>query len=196
MVSANKAHRRSIRLPNYDYTQAGAYFVTIIAHQRACLFGEIIRGEMHISSFGRIVIKEWEKLPSRFPMVGLDLMVLMPNHFHGIIMVLPEIDTAMNGNNTDLDLILKHRSSMGGNREEFGQPIPNSIPTVIRSFKAAVSLRINTIRGTQSGLVWQRNYYERVIRDEMELLKIRKYIHENPLKWDLDNENPNFVPLY
>jgi putative transposase len=78
----------------------------------------------------------------------------------------------------------------GANQEAFGKPVPHSIPTIIRSFKSAVSLRINTLRGIHGEPVWQRNYYEHIIRNESELLNIRKYILENPWKWEQDKENP------
>src|SRR5215210_6640299 len=84
---SQKHHRRSIRLTGYDYSQAGAYFVTACAQDRACLFGEIVDGQMRLNEAGRMVLAEWNTLPDRFPAVELDEFVVMPNHVHGIITI-------------------------------------------------------------------------------------------------------------
>jgi hypothetical protein len=82
-----KQHRRSIRLKGYDYAQAGAYFVTIVTRDRACLFGEIVGGESYLNSAGQVVQSEWNDLPNRYPTVECDAFVVMPNHIHGIIVL-------------------------------------------------------------------------------------------------------------
>ena len=168
-------HRRSIRLKGYDYSQAGAYFVTVCTQNRECLFGEVIDGEMVLNDIGKIVAGEWMKTGAIRNNVALDKWVVMPNHFHGILVVDDGRGTA-------------HRAPTV---EQFGQPVSGSIPTIIRSFKSAVTKRINEIRKTPGEKLWQRNYYERIIRNENELNHIREYIANNPMKWKLDRGNPD-----
>jgi REP element-mobilizing transposase RayT len=158
----NKHHRRSIRLQRYDYTQMGAYFVTICTWQRECLFGKVINGEMQLSRYGETVQFNWDTLPKRYSNVDLDAFIIMPNHVHGII-------------------ILK----------ETGKSKTYGLPEVVRGFKTFSARRINQIR-CQSGVpVWQRGYYEHIIRTEESLTAIRNYIINNPLCWKKDDLSPN-----
>ena len=173
-----KHHRRSIRLKGYDYAQPGAYFVTICTQHRACLFGAVVDGEMRLNELGRIVRDEWLKTAKLRPRVVLDEFVVMPNHVHGIIMVVDDDG----GRGT-----LQRAPTI----ERFGKSTSDSIPTIVRLFKSATTRRINQHRGTPGTLVWQRNYYEHIIRNEQTLNRIRRYIVENPLRWHLDRENPN-----
>jgi len=160
----DKHHRRSIRLKGYDYSQAGAYFVTICTKARGCLFGEIIDGEMVLNPFGEVVQACWDDLPRHYPHVELDAFVIMPNHAHGIIMI-----------------------SVGAGFK----PAPtHGLPEIIRAFKTFSSRRINDLRDMSGVPLWQRNYYEHVIRNEESLNTIRRYIIENPLRWADDPENP------
>jgi len=182
-------HRRSIRLPGYDYTRAGAYFVTVVTYQRDCILGDILEGEIRLSSAGEIVRREWERLAQRFPHVVLDFYVIMPNHLHGIIVITDDRrGTADSGD--PLILSSSRRAPTTTTGEKFGEPIPGSLPTIIRSYKSATTLRINYLRGTPGTPVWQRNYYEHIIRDEKEMDAIRQYILNNPQQWELDPENP------
>lgn len=168
-------HRRSIRLPGYDYAQPGAYFVTLCTQQRECLFGEIMDGAMRLNDAGRIVAREWCRTAALRQNLALDAWVVMPNHLHGIL-VIPDGRGTM------------HRVPT---MERFGQPVSGSIPTVIRSFKAAVSRHLNRLHGTPAAaLLWQRNYWEHVIRDEADLHRIREYIQNNPACWELDALHP------
>jgi putative transposase len=142
MPRPEKHHRRSIRLKEYDYSQPGGYFVTIVTFQRDCLFGNIVNEEMVLSNFGLVAKQQWEKLPKRFRNVELSTFVVMPNHIHGIII--------LNGRGTtedqnDYDEGLSRRAPT----EQFGKPIPGSIPTIVRSYKSAVSYRINLLRGAK-----------------------------------------------
>ena len=180
-----KHHRRSIRLKGYDYTQPGAYFVTLVTQGRECLFGEIAAGEMRLNRFGQIAKREWERLSKRFPAVQIDAYVIMPNHVHGIIVIRGRGTAELL---TDKDPETLRRAPT--NREQFGQPVPGSIPTIIRSYKSAVTYRVNLMRNCGPAQVWQRNYYEHVVRDEAELNRIRQYISNNPLQWEMDRENP------
>jgi REP element-mobilizing transposase RayT len=185
-----KHHRRSIRLPKYDYSQPGAYFVTIVTWHRESLFGEVVKGRMVLSKFGLVAKLQWENLPKRFPNISLGAFVIMPNHMHGIIVIVTGKGTA--GNPSDLDVEPSRRAPT---IEQFQKPVKGSIPTIIRSYKSSVSYRINLIRRTQDIPVWQRNYYEHVIRNERDLQNKIDYINANPLLWDQDDENPiNFKP--
>ncbi|HSB01635.1 MAG TPA: transposase, partial [Anaerolineales bacterium] len=180
-----KYHRHSIRLSNYDYSQPGAYFVTIVTWHRECLFGEVVNGEMRLNKFGLLAKQQWEKLPKRFPNIELGAFVIMPNHAHGNIVIVAGRGTAANQNDPDGEL-----SRRAPTYEQFQKPVRGSIPTIIRSYKSAVSYRINLMRGTQDIPVWQRNYYEHVIRNERDLQNITDYIEANLRLWGEDDENP------
>jgi len=163
----------SIRLPRYDYSQPGAYAVTIGTRNGVQLFGQVLDDKMLLNAYGQVVQDCWEETPAHFPHVGLDTFTVMPNHIHGII------------------LIEEHDSGADDHGEEFGKSVSGSLPTIVRSFKSAVTRRINRLRGTPGGRVWQRGYYERIVRDQRELDKFRKYILENPVRWHLDRNNPD-----
>ncbi len=167
----DKHHCRSIRLKHYDYTNQGAYFVTICAWNRECLFGKILNGEVVMNEFGQVVKKEWINTGKLRPNVELDKYVVMPNHFHGVLII--------NGRG-----MARHAPT-----QEFANPIAQSLSSIIGSFKSAASKQINRSRNTPGYPVWQRNYYDRVIRNEKEINSIREYIMNNPLKWDLDENN-------
>lgn len=161
-------HRRSIRLKGYDYSQAGAYFVTICARDREYLFGEIVDGEMRLNGFGEMVREEWEKTADLREYVELGEWVVMPNHFHGIV------------------IICRGTARRTPTVEQFGKPTVGTIPTIVRSFKSAVTKRINEKRATPGAPVWQRNYWEHIIRDEKSHSKISEYIANNPAQWAMD----------
>ena len=174
---ANYSELGSKRLRKYDYSQPGAYFVTICTADRQCIFGEIMDGEMQLNKNGIIVAEQWAGLPSHHANVSLDEFVIMPNHIHGIICL---SDTS--------------QSSVGAGFQPAHSSPPtksnHGLPEITRGFKTYSSLTINRLRGTSGKPVWQRNYYEHVVRTENDLHAIRKYIVENPLKWELDPENP------
>ncbi|MCP9448186.1 MAG: hypothetical protein NNA22_11550, partial [Nitrospira sp.] len=121
-----RSTRRSIRLKGYDYSQTGAYFITAVTQDRVCLFGEVVDGEMRVNKFGEIARHCWFDIPAHFPHAELDAFVVMPNHVHGIIVIVDGRGTACRAPT-----------------ERFGHPVTGSIPTVIRSFKSAVTKRIN-----------------------------------------------------
>lgn len=172
----NKHHRRSIRLRGWDYRDGGAYFVTVATHNRAYLFGEVVNGAMVASDFGRIAAEEWERTAQLRPYVRLDAFVVMPNHVHGIVWILG-VETPR----------------VGAQRRCAPTATPNVLPrslgAIVRGFKSAVAKRINQIRDTPGAPVWQRNYYEHIVRNERELNAIRKYIQNNPANWPTDTEN-------
>jgi len=173
--------RRSIRLRGYDYSQAGAYFVTIVTRNRECLFGEVVEDLMRLNDAGRMVAQCWHELAAHFPHLELDEFVVMPNHVHGIITVgaqfiAPDDHGAINP---------------GAINPGAMNRAPTGLGEIVRSFKAVATRRIR-----QAGVLafaWQRNYYEHIIRDEASLNRIREYIANNPLQWALDRENPHIV---
>ncbi len=180
MVAARpQRQRRSIRLPSYDYSSPGAYFVTVCTKNRLCLFGQVIDDEMNLSPYGSIVMNCWHDLVNHYAHVELDTFVVMPNHIHGII-VLTEVDRR-----THVGAGLKPAPSTARIRS-------HGLPEIVRAFKTFSSRRINEAKATPGVSVWQRNYYERVIRDEAELDRTRQYIGGNPASWSRDPENPHF----
>jgi REP element-mobilizing transposase RayT len=165
-------HRRSIRLKDYDYTQAGAYFITICTKQKQCIFGDIKNGEMRLNALGAIADRCWQQIPIHFPNTALDIYIIMPNHLHSILWILES-------------------SSKNKEPRKFGNIVTGSIASIIRSYKAAVTKQINQICILEGvSLIWQGNYYEEIIRDEKNLNNIRKYIFENPINWNQDEEKP------
>jgi REP-associated tyrosine transposase len=193
-------HRHSIRLKDYDYSQAGAYFVTICAWQRECMFGDIVDGEMRLNELGLLVESAWRGLARHFANLNLDEHVIMPNHFHGILQI---NDTANNDNvgakQGSSALPDSHTcNSKGEAGETLASPLQKllqgtasgSLAALIQNFKSVSTRKINKIRQNPGCPVWQRNYYERVIRNYAELNRARKYIINNSLKWELDKENP------
>lgn len=183
-------HRHSIRLKNYDYAQAGAYFVTICAWQRECLFGEIVNGEMVLNDTGRIIVEEWEKTAQIRSNIDLDVFSVMPNHFHAIFLIHDNVGAYCMRPESVANAILLETND---NRAHVGAPLrrqSGSIGSVFAGFKSATTKQINIIRNNPGCPVWQKNYYERVIRNEDELSRAREYIVSNPMKWELDKENP------
>ncbi len=171
-------HRRSIRLPGYDYAQPGAYFVTIVAMGRECLFGYVENGEVKLNCFGLIVSEEWRRTPEIRREVELDAFVVMPNHVHGIVVITSDAQRASDVGATGRSPLRPHG------------PNAKSLGALIAGFKASVTKRINVQRDTAHLPVWQRNYYEHVIRDERDWDRIRRYIESNPCAWADDDENP------
>ncbi len=184
-----KHHRRSIRLKGYDYTQPGAYYITLCTKARQCLFGDVVKGEMRLNSLGYIAFTCWQAIPNHFPHVELDAFVVMPNHLHGILVI---SDTLIRARHCRAPTIKQNHIPQ---IEQFGKPVPGSIPTVIRSYKGAVTRRINLICNTKgTSLIWQSNLYEHINRIEESLHNIRQYIRENPWRWADDPENPQHHP--
>ena len=173
-------HRRSIRLKGYDYSQAGCYFITICAQNRKCMFGESIDGQMAVNEFGEIVNDQWLKIPDRFPGIELDVFQIMPDHFHGII------------NIVGATLAVDPNNAIDPNPRAGASPAPTNDVTVgniIGAFKSNVSneiLKIFKSRNEHMGKLWQRNYYEHIVRNDNDLNRIRQYIIDNPLKWGND----------
>jgi len=168
-------HRRSIRLKEYDYSQAEGYYVTIVTQNRVCLFGDVVDGKMVLNDWGRIVQRCWLEIPQHYPSVSLDEFIIMPNHTHGIIMINDQIQNCG----------VKNFESQ---RNRYQHIIPRSLGSMVRGFKIGVTKWFR--KNTDVYNVWQRNYWEHVIRNDYDLNQIREYIITNPLKWELDDENP------
>jgi putative transposase len=179
-----KHHRRSIRLPEYDYSQPGAYFITIVTCQRDCLFGTVVNGEMQYSPMGQIAAEHWLLIPEHFPQVELGTYVVMPNHVHGVIIIRENGMAA----NSPPSVRATHWVAPTPNRPKRG-----SIGAIIGAYKMSVTRRIHKeIYGldVSSPNVWQRNYYEHIIRNEAEYNRIHLYIESNPANWVMDDEHP------
>jgi REP element-mobilizing transposase RayT len=178
MASSTEHHRRSIRLKSYDYSLAGAYFITVCTQDRACSLGEIVNGEMRLNDAGEIAVSVWREISEHFPSVATDEFVVMPNHIHGILVV------------ADASVRATHASPLPALRGRASGPSQRSIGAIVGSFKSAAAKRINESRGTVGVSVWQRNYYEHVIRGDDALNRVRQYIIDNPAQWAMDRENP------
>jgi REP element-mobilizing transposase RayT len=188
-------HRRSIRLKGYDYTQAGAYFVTMVTYQRDCLFGEIKNESMILNDLGKIIQWEWLDLPKRFRYIELGMYVVMPNHFHAIL-IFREIVGATRHGLTDASVGNAPAPTVPTDGID-GSPLlprgpkPASLGAVISQFKSRATKRIWKIPAFNGTSIWQRNYHEHIIRNEREMDQIWRYIESNPAQWDDDDENPS-----
>jgi len=232
-MADNVQHRRSIRLKDYDYSQDGAYFITICTQDRACLFGETADTNMQCNAAGQMATSEWLTLPKRFPIIRLDEFVIMPNHIHGILWinratvgaglvpalglapahgnrattrVAPTTDAHKNATPVGAGLVPAHGlvSAHGpvpahplvpahGNRAT--TRVAPTVGDIVGTFKSLTTVAY--IRGVETsgwptfrGRLWQRNYYEHIIRNDESLNQIRQYILDNPAQWAMDRENP------
>ena len=156
--------RKSIRLPEYDYSRQGAYFVTLCSFKKEHVFGEVADGVVHLNDAGRMVVEVWANLPSRFPEVAVDSLVIMPNHVHAILAIAAPV--APEGQDRRRMLLSK----------------------AVGYVKMNASKRVNAMLRRIGCPVWQRNYYERIIRDQGELEVVREYIATNPARWADDPE--------
>lgn len=180
MTSAGEHHRHSIRVSGYDYSAAGGYFVTVVAFQRQCLFGEVVGGEMRLSALGRIVQEEWFKTTTLRPYVELreDEFVVMPNHLHGIIWIL----------NDEGAVVGAQRRCAPTTGVTAINVVPRSLGAIVRAIKSAVTYRAG--KELNISPIWQRNYFEHIIRNQEDYDSIAGYIIANPEMWGQDEENP------
>jgi REP element-mobilizing transposase RayT len=201
---SNFLQRRSIRLKDYDYTQSGAYFVTICTHERELLFGEIVDGVMHLNESGRIATEEWQRTPLLRSYIELDAFVVMPNHIHGILVIVNEradknlpqdtFDTRASQRDSPTPRLWASQWEYLTPRLRASQrdaPTPRlqagSLGATVNQYKAAVTKRMIRLQNSESASVWQRNYYEHVIRNTDDLDRIRQYIESNVAKWRDDS---------
>jgi putative transposase len=171
-----KVHpRRSIRLPGYDYRSPGAYSVTICTRQAECVFGEVVDGAMRLNQWGKVVCGCWQAIPEHFSHVRLDAYVVMPDQVHGILVIHDSAVGSQAG--------AQHAALLQSGAPL--QPSPTNVQSgslgaIVRSFKSALTRRINQLRDMASTPVWQRDYWEHIIRNEESLNRIREYIENNP----------------
>ncbi len=197
----NELQRRSIRLRELDYSQPGAYFVTLCTWHKRAIFGCLENDEMKLNVFGRIVKDEIDRLPARFPNVRIGSFAVMPDHVHMVIEIIEGMGTTIEhsdamavGRGTTIeqpDVMESTRSRQGDELREvdrcaptmqFGKTPPGSIPIIVRSLKAVVSWRMGPSNQLRGEKIWQRNYFERVIRTQWELEQVFAYIEANPVE--------------
>ncbi len=159
------------------------YFVTICTVNCELLFGEVVGGKMVMSEWGGEVNACWQAINAHFRHVELDEFQIMPNHLHGILTIAQRYEEAPS--------VVGAQHAAPLQRNVISPNVhPGSLAAIVRSFKSAVSAHVNLLRQTPGTPVWQRNYHEHVVRDENDLHRIREYIQTNPLRWELDRENP------
>ena len=199
----NLPRRKPTRLRDYDYSQRGAYFVTICAQHRKCLFGTIVDGQMQLNTISKIVVECWNRIPQHFPFVELGESVIMPNHIHGIIACNPvgagsprptegaqpphPIVGALAPRPTDE----KTPNPTIGARSLCPPKNSSALGKIVAYFKYQSTKHINQRHNTPGTRIWQRNYHDHIIRDDPDLQRIRQYIQDNPMKWALDQLHPD-----
>ncbi len=186
-------NRQSIRLKNYDYSQPGYYFITICTQDRIHRFGKIIDEKMRLNDAGEIVADEWEKTPIMRKNIQLDEWIIMPNHFHAIITVGARCTRPPNNTrpmNNTRPLTENGRTVNGRTVNGRMQSAPTDswvvLGDIVRGFKSSVTKRVRQLPNMNDTRLWQRNYWEHIIRNENELNHIRNYIRHNPQKWETD----------
>lgn len=201
MTYARAAHQRhSIRLKGYDYARAGAYFITICTHQRQYFFGDVVRAglapaQMQLNELGQIALEQWHYLSERFKSIETDAFVVMPNHIHGIIVIHDPQPEEAGFTPTPIMAIptqISQNAQSGGGASPppTGIPIWVTVGNIVGAYKSLVAnecLKIFKTQNETMGKLWQRNYYEHIIRDEKSYLEIAQYIFDNPAKWASDS---------
>ncbi|MFA5187872.1 MAG: transposase [Patescibacteria group bacterium] len=172
----NKYRTDSVRLKEWDYSWPGLYYVTICTKDRFCCLGDVKNGLVYLSEIGKIVFEEWLNTPKIRPNVALDDFIIMPNHIHGIIEIKEIGDVVETHCNASLQ------------KPTFG-PQRNNLASIIRGFKGVAKKRINQKFG-ENYFAWQSGYYEHIVRDEDDYARIKEYIALNPIRWELDRNNP------
>ena len=175
-------HRRSIRLRGYDYSQPGSYYVPLCTQGKEHLFGQIVEGEMHPNERGDCVARCWKWLAQQYLYIDLDEWTVMPNHLHGIIVITDGTGASRNAPTETCGIV-----GRGGSRTAPTKRKP--LGRLVGAFKTVSTDYINQLRGTPTRPLWQRDFYDHIIRNEDELNKIREYIRTNPLRWASDPDN-------
>ena len=185
-------NRRSIRLKGYDYSQAGAYFVTMCTQNRKYMFGNVVDGEMVLNDAGRMVQTVWDEIPKYYYGIEIDEFVIMPDHVHGIIVL---VRAAPRGRPVNENIMNRETPEQGQPRRVARTGLLLSLPDIVHRFKT-MTTKLYTDGVKQHGWpafpgrLWQRNYYERIVRNEIALNRIRRYIINNPMKWEHDRKKP------
>ena len=168
-------HRRSIRLPGYNYSQNNAYFITLCTQNRKPIFGEIIDDKMVLNKSGTIAEQYWLEIPDHFPKVILDEFIIMPNHIHGILFIRNRVGV----------------QNLEPLQNRFQHIIPDSIGSIIRGFKIGLTKWFR--QNTRKQKIWQRNFYEHIVRTDDELNEVREYIQNNQIDWEKDENYVNQI---
>jgi putative transposase len=168
-MTSNPKSRKRLRLPHYDYSTTGAYFLTICVKNMKPLFAQIQNKELRLSDPGKIAEQTWLNLPNHYANIKLDEFIIMPNHMHGILWI--------------LDKPTSSQSIGEGFQPSLSQ---HALPEIIRGFKTYSARKINRLLNATGKPIWQRSFHEHIIRNDDDLLKHRTYIQNNPLKWALD----------
>lgn len=179
--------RKKIRLKNYDYSKPGCYFVTICSKNNGDIFGHIVNDKIILNKYGKIVKKIWTEIPEHFQHVELDEYIIMPDHIHGIIknvcrglIYQTRVNSDMINHAPTTDWILMKKKGI-------------TLGEIIRHFKAKATKQMRNLKGDNTFKIWQRSFYEHIIRNEESLNKIREYIKTNPATWAYDEENPDHI---
>jgi putative transposase len=212
IFDTDKHNRRSIRLPNYDYASKGYYFVTICTYLKENIFGDVRDGKMVLNEYGQIVVRFINEIPAHFPNAEIAKYVIMLNHIHMIVSIKNKIisvgaqHAVPNSENNKIgiynivtisDEAMRNKGTAccapTENKKKFGVVESGSLPVIIRSFKSVVTKQINLSQNISNRTIWQRNYFEHIIRNDDEMNKIIEYIDYNPKIWYLDQENPHKI---
>ena len=180
LLFRNQYRIETTRLQHWDYSQDGWYYVTICTKKRRCIFGTIKNYKMHLSPVGKIAKRHWEKIANNFSNIKIESFAIMPNHLHGILLIDNPFDI-----------------------HPFKKPISSDPPHIVRRkmllskaigrFKMQSSKEINNLKNTQGTPVWQARFYDHIIRKRESLHKISQYILNNPIKWEIDRNNPKNI---
>ncbi|MBV6420025.1 MAG: hypothetical protein DAHOPDDO_01251 [Ignavibacteriaceae bacterium] len=188
MDNENRPQRKNNRLKEYDYSFPGWYYVTICTFNRINLFGKIADGKMVLNEDGKIVEEEWLQTKEIRKNVDLDYYIIMPNHLHGIIIIEQSFEDVIikgRGELNSPEKIDSGRIQYAPTNDTFISP-SHTLGAIVRGFKSSVTKKIRELSGNSELRIWQRNYYEHIIRNDNDLHRIRTYIQNNPLKWELD----------
>jgi REP element-mobilizing transposase RayT len=170
------------RLPNWDYSDSGYYFITICTKDKEDFFGEIIKNEIHLTKIGKIAQKYWIEISKHFLFVELDEFIIMPSHVHGILII-------KNTGDDDCRDVINHVSTDHVNKNVYSKITPmnkHSLGEIIRWYKGRMTFEINKIKINFS---WQSRYYDHIIRNEKEFCRIKQYVKDNPMNWETDENN-------
>jgi putative transposase len=193
-----KHHRQSMRLPGYDYSLPGAYFITVVTHHRENILGEVISGQMLLNNYGKIVEGAWNDLPRHYPNIALEVFCVMPNHIHGIILINDTLSRggSPNDDETSADITIERRDLYPTYHETrpyiSTEPIErdrgkfHGLSEIVRAFKTFSATRINNFRNIRGVPVWQRSFFDHIIRGEWDFQNIHDYIQINSQNWQKD----------
>ncbi len=183
------------RLKDWDYSSPWWYYITINTKDQIEYFGAVENGKMILNELGKIAEKYWNEIQVHFPNVEIDYSIIMPNHIHGILVLNPSVETPVPATEKiecrdAINCVSTNKKCGGITGSKNPQLNPKSLSNIIRQFKARSSYEI---RKWDSAFSWQSRFYDRIIRDDKELLRIRKYILDNPMKWYFERNNPENI---